>query len=40
MWEYCHKALGYAESQSSERVSAMWPMVKVPEVKQELEAGK
>ncbi len=40
LWLYVNQALGYSETQSSERVSAMRLMVKVPEVKKELEAGK
>ncbi len=39
LWIYVHEVLGYSESQTSERVSAMRLMVKVPEVKKELEAG-
>lgn len=39
LWEYTHQALHYSESQSSERVSAMRLMVKVPEIKTELEQG-
>jgi|GEM_PF-1186752 len=39
LWEYTHKALHYSESQASERVSAMRLMVKVPELKSELQAG-
>ena len=40
LWEYVHKALGYSEAQASERVNAMRVMVKVPEVRAELESGK
>ena len=40
LWIYVHELLGYSESQTSERVSAMRLMVKIPEVKKELEAGK
>ena len=40
LWEYVHKGLGYSESQASERVSAMRLMVKIPEVKDELQAGR
>ena len=39
LWEYCRKELKYSESQSFERVNAMRLIVKVPEVKKELEAG-
>ncbi len=39
LWIYVHELLGYSESQTSERVNAMRLMVKVPEVKKELEAG-
>jgi len=39
LWEYVHLALGYSESQSSERVSAMRLMRKVPEVKTAIEQG-
>ena len=37
LWEYVHKALGYSEGQASERVGAMRVMVKVPEVREQLE---
>lgn len=40
LWEYAHQALGYSESQASERVSSMRLMVKVPEVRQELKSGQ
>lgn len=40
LWIYVNEFLGYSESQTTERVSAMRLMVKVPEVKKELEAGK
>ena len=40
LWEYVHKELNYSEPQTSERVSAMRLMKRVPEVKKELEAGK
>ena len=40
LWEYVHKELKYSEPQTSERVSAMRLMKRVPEVKKELEAGK
>ena len=40
LWEYVHKALQYSEAQTSDRVSSMRLMVKVPEVKAELESGK
>ena len=33
LWDYVHKALGYSEAQSSERVNAMRVMVQVPEVR-------
>ena len=39
LWEYVHLALGYSESQSSERVSAMRLMKKIPEVKSAIEQG-
>lgn len=39
LWEFVHKALGYSESQASERISAMRLMVKVPEVKEQLSVG-
>lgn len=39
LFEYVHKALGYSEAQSSERVSAMRLLRKVPEVKVALEKG-
>ena len=39
LWIYVHQALHYSEPQTSERVNAMRLMVKVPEVKKELEAG-
>ena len=39
LWEYVHKALGYSEAQSSERVNAVRVMVKVPEVRAQLAAG-
>ena len=39
LWEYVHKALGYSEAQSSERVNAVRVMVRVPEVRAQLEAG-
>lgn len=39
LFEYVHKALGYSEAQSSERVSAMRLLRKVPEVKAALEKG-
>ncbi len=39
LWEYIHKVLGYSEAQTSERVSAVRIMVKIPEVKRELAAG-
>ncbi len=39
LWEYVHLALGYSESQSSERVSAMRLMRKIPEVKSAIEQG-
>jgi 5-methylcytosine-specific restriction endonuclease McrA len=40
LWEYVHLALGYSESQASERVSAMRLMRKVPEVREMLSANK
>ena len=40
LWEYTHKVLQYSESQSSERVNSMRLMVRVPEVKKEIEAGR
>jgi hypothetical protein len=40
LWEYVHKALGYSEAQTSDRVNAMRVMVKVPEIKTGLEQGK
>jgi len=40
LWIYVHELLGYSESQTTERVSAMRLMIKIPEVKKELEAGK
>ncbi len=39
LWEYVHLALGYSESQASERVSAMRLMRKIPEVKSAVEQG-
>lgn len=39
LFEYVHKALGYSEAQSSERVSTMRLLRKVPEVKAALEKG-
>lgn len=39
LWIYVHELLGYSESQTTERVSAMRLMTKVPEVKKELIAG-
>src|SRR6185437_15510137 len=32
LWEYVHKALGYSESQASERVAAMRLMRRLPEI--------
>lgn len=40
LWEYVYKALNYSEAQASDRVSAMRLMVRVPEVKEELQSGK
>jgi 5-methylcytosine-specific restriction endonuclease McrA len=40
LWEYVHIALGYSESQASERVSAMRLMRKVPEVREMLSENK
>jgi hypothetical protein len=40
LWEYVHIALGYSESQASERVSAMRLMRSVPEVKELLSENK
>lgn len=40
LWIYVNEFLGYSESQTTERVSAMRLMVKIPEVKKELEEGK
>src|SRR5688500_1434826 len=40
LWEFVHKALGYSESQASERVSAMRLMREVPEVKEMLKEEK
>ena len=40
MWGYVRKALGYSEPQTSERVSAMRLMRLVPEIKENLKAGK
>ena len=40
LWLYVNKALGYSETQASERVSAMRLIVKMPDVKKALETGK
>jgi hypothetical protein len=40
LWEYAHKALGYSESQASERVAAMRLMIRVPEVERKLIDGE
>jgi 5-methylcytosine-specific restriction endonuclease McrA len=40
LWEYVHVALGYSESQASERVSSMRLMRKVPEVREMLAENK
>jgi hypothetical protein len=40
LWEYVHKALGYSESQASERVAAMRLMNRVPAVEQKLSGGE
>ncbi|MBI2606744.1 MAG: hypothetical protein HYW49_11765, partial [Deltaproteobacteria bacterium] len=40
LWEYVHKALQYSEAQAFDRVAAMRLMVRVPEVKEELQSGK
>ncbi len=40
LWVYVHELLGYSESQTSDRVNAMRLMMKIPEVKNELESGK
>jgi hypothetical protein len=40
LWEYVHIALGYSESQASERVSSMRLMRKVPEVREMLAENK
>jgi hypothetical protein len=37
LWKYVHHELGYSESQTSERVSAMRLMVQLPEVRDEFE---
>ncbi len=39
LWEYCHKALSYSEAQASDRVNAVKLMIKVPEIKKDLEKG-
>jgi hypothetical protein len=40
LWQYVHKELGYSESQTSERVSAMRLMIRLPEVREEIEANQ
>ena len=40
LWEYVRKALGYSESQTSERISAMRLTRRVPEIKENLKQGK
>jgi hypothetical protein len=40
LWLYVHQALGYSESQASERISAMRLMVRVPEVREEIENNR
>ena len=40
LWEYVQKALGYSESQTSERISAMRLMFRIPDAKEALETGK
>ena len=39
LWEYVHKALGFSEAQTSDRVNAVRLISKVPQVKKELEEG-
>ena len=39
LWEYVHKALGFSEAQTSDRVNAVRLISRVPEVKKELEVG-
>ena len=39
LWEYVHKALGYSEAQTSDRVNAVRLIARVPAVKKELEEG-
>jgi len=40
LWVYVHQALGYSEAQASERISAMRLMVRVPEVREEIESNR
>lgn len=40
LWEYVHKELNYSEAQTSDRISAMYAMKKLPEIKTEIECGK
>ncbi len=40
LWEYTVKALGYSESQASERIKAMQFMFRIQEAKEALEAGR
>ena len=39
LWEYVHKALGFSEAQTSDRVNAVRLIARVPAVKKELEEG-
>ncbi len=40
LWEYAVKALGYSESQASERIKAMQFMARIPEAQEALKAGR
>ncbi len=39
LFQYVHECLGYSESQTSERISAMRLMYRVPEIRKEIERG-
>jgi hypothetical protein len=40
LWSYVHRELNYSEAQASERIAAMRLMVRVPEVREEMEANR
>lgn len=40
LWLYVHRELNYSEAQASERIAAMRLMVRVPEVREEMEANR